>query len=362
MLLQKSLGKTAPHTFSFGKRKGVSKKNFGLQSNPKSKALLCGFSINLRIENAFYSFVCSNYFMIGQECLLVKTASEIALKSVFVRRFFTKKLVQSIRFALKRNKIACKEIIRGGGRLFVFCPDCKKAQRVLSTVSGIHATALAMYFQGADYSEIEQQTISFAEKLLKKGDTFALDVNVANNRAFSGRDLERQLGAGVQQKIKGLKVKLENPEKEISIEIRKKDFFIYREQALGLGGLPLGAEGNVALFFSGKKEDLLAGFLMLRRGCNVFPVVKKANAKMQKAIEKLIPLNGYRKFILTEEKNLQQLIVERRIQAIITADSKTDSNALSAFKRFDARQQLVVLRPLLLYPREFGQQVGRLFH
>jgi thiamine biosynthesis protein ThiI len=296
------------------------------------------------------------------QCLLVKTASEIALKSVFVRRFFTKKLVQSIRFALKRNKIACKEIIRGGGRLFVFCPDCKKAQRVLSTVSGIHATAIALYFQGAEYSEIEKQTVAFAEKLLKKGDTFALDVNVANNRAFSGGDLERRLGAMVQQKIKGLKVKLENPEKEICIEIREKDFFIYREQVLGLGGLPLGAEGNVALLFSGKKDDLLAGFLMLRRGCNVFPVVKKANASMRKAVAKLVPLNGYREFILTEEKEMQKLIAERKIQAIVAADSKTDAKSLSAYKQFDARQQLVVLRPLLLYPREFGEKADKLFH
>ena len=295
------------------------------------------------------------------QCLLVKTASEIALKSVFVRRFFTKKLVQSIRFALKRNKITCKEIIRGGGRLFLFCSDCKKAQRVLSTVAGIHATAVALYFKGVEYSEIEQQTVAFAEKLLRRGDTFALDVNVANNPAFSGGDLERRLGAVVQKEIEGLKVKLKNPEKEICIEIREKDFFIYREQALCLGGLPLGAEGNVALLFSGKKDDLLAGFLMLRRGCNVFPVVKKANPGMRKAIAKLVPLNGYREFILTEEKEMQKLIAERRIQAIVAPDSKTDAKSIAAFKRFDAKQQLVVLRPLLLYPKDFRALAGGLF-
>ena len=50
-----------------------------------------------------------------QKCLLVKTASEISLKSPFVRRFFTKKLDQSIKFALKRNGIALDKIARGGG-------------------------------------------------------------------------------------------------------------------------------------------------------------------------------------------------------------------------------------------------------
>ena len=66
--------------------------------------------------------------------------------------------------------------------------------------------------------------------------------------------------------------------------------------------------------------------------------------------------------VLTEEKDFQKLVEERNIQAIVTADSKTDAESLAVFKRFDARQRLVVLRPLLLYPKEFGGEVMKMFH
>jgi len=300
--------------------------------------------------------------MPSNDCLLIKTASEISLKSNFVRRFFTKKLVQSIKFALKRNKIECSEIIRGGGRLYLFCEKTKKAQAVLSTISGIHAIALAQHFQNAGYKEIEKQALNFSKGFLKKGDAFALSVNTSNNNAFSRKDLENRLGAAIQKAIPGLKVNLTKPEKKIFLEIRKEDFFIYTEQLRCLGGLPLGVEGSVAFHFSGKEDELLAAFLLMHRGCNIFPVTKKPFPKIKKFLEKLVPFNDYRTFILTEEKNLPQLIEERRIQAIGTADYKTDEKSLASYKQFDSKQNLVVLRPLLLFPEEKKKKLEKMFH
>lgn len=299
--------------------------------------------------------------MLEQQCLLVKTASEIALKSNFVRRFFTKKLVQSIKFALKRNKIEYSAITRGGGRLYVFCGKLKKAQKILFTVSGIHAIALAKHFKFSDYQEIESQTLAFAKNFLKEGDSFALDVRAAGNKKFSRKDLENRLGAAIQKAVPGLEVNLTTPEKKIFMEVRKNDFFVYTEQQRGLGGLPLGVEGSVAFLFNGKKDELLAAFLLMHRGCNVFPVVKKKSAALKKHVQLLVLFNDYRKFILTEEKELPELIEERKIRAIATADSKTDEKSLASYKEFDSKQDLVVLRPLLLYPDEAKKKLLKLF-
>ena len=197
---------------------------------------------------------------------------------------------------------------------------------------------------------------------MKKGNSFALDARVVGNRAFSRRDLEVKLGAAIQKKIKGLEVDLERPQKKVFIEARKKDFFIYTSQKQGLGGLPIGVEGSVAFFVNGKRQELLAAFLLMRRGCNIFPVVKKANARMEKFLGKLVPLNNYRTFIPTEEKSLKKLVEERGIQALATADSKTDAKSLASYKRFDAKQSLLILRPLLLYPREMRKELDALFH
>lgn len=298
----------------------------------------------------------------AEDCLLVKTASEISLKSPFVRRHFTKKLVQSIKFALKRNKVSFSSIARGGGRLYVFCQNSKKAQKILLTVSGIHATALAKHFTKANYAEIEKQAIAFAKGFLKKGDTFALDASVSPGAGFSGTDLEFRLGAAIQKEISGLKVKLKQPEKEICIEITKKDFFFYSAEQKCLGGLPLGAEGSTAFFFEGKKDELPAAFLLMHRGCNIFPIVKKKSAKLEKFLQKLVPFNDYRQFALTEEKLLPELIQARGIKALATADSKVDAKSLAAYSAFDKNQGLVVLRPLLLYPMEKKKELQKFFH
>ena len=296
------------------------------------------------------------------QCLLVKAAGEIALKSPPVRCFFTKKLVRNIRFALKRNSINCGKIIKGGGRLYLFPSNLKKAQRVLLLAPGVHAVAVADYCGSADFASLEMETLKFSHGYLRKGDSFALDVSVANNRNFSSKDLEIRLGAAVQREIPGLKVKLKAPEKEINIEVCKDSFFIYSGQLLGLGGLPIGVEGNVALLFAGKKQDLLAAFLMMRRGCNVFPVAKKPGKKLENSLKKLVPLNSFRKFVLAPEKELPSLVKVRNIKAIVTGESKADSKSLKEYAEFDAGQQLVVLRPLLLYPPELRKKAERLLH
>ena len=48
------------------------------------------------LKTLFIALFAISFFMAGEGCLLVKTASEIALKSSYVRRFFTKKLVESM--------------------------------------------------------------------------------------------------------------------------------------------------------------------------------------------------------------------------------------------------------------------------
>ncbi len=296
----------------------------------------------------------------GQECLLVKTASEISLKSPFVRRFFTKKLVQSIKFSLKRNNVKLAKIARGGGRLYIFCFSAKNAQKTLLTISGIHATAIAQHFKPAEYNEVESQTVSFAKKFLKEGNEFALDARSTGNK-LSARDLERNIGAVVMDAIPNLKVKLKNPEKEIFIEVSKKDFFIYTKQVKGLGGLPSGAEGAVAMLFEGKKDELAAAFLLMHRGCNIFPIVKKNSKELEEHISKLVHFNDYRQFALTNEKDLPVLFEERNIKAIATADSKTDTKSLAEYEKFNEKQNLIVLRPLLLYPKKKKANILKLF-
>ncbi len=297
----------------------------------------------------------------NRNCVLVKTSSEIALKSTQVRHYFTKKLLGAIKLALKRNNVGWSKILRGGGRLYLFTPQLKKAAKILQRVVGIHAIAFAARYQFRDYTEIEQAVVEEAKHFLKKGDSFALRVRKSVEGGPSRKNYENRLGQAIMDSIPGLKVNLSKPKKQIFIEVRKKDFFLYFSEISCLRGLPIGVEGNVAFLFEGKKCELLAAFLLMYRGCNIFPVVKKKGKKIEGFVNKLVPFNSYRKFILTERKNLQRLIEKREIQAIGTADSSLKEKDLKRYAEFDSKQGISVLRPLLLYPKELMKEKGALF-
>lgn len=283
-------------------------------------------------------------------CLLVKTSAEIALKSSQVRQFFTKKLISNIRHSLKNNEVEVDKIARGGGRLYIFAPDLKKVAGVLEKVVGVHAIAPAFKGTFKEYSEIEETVLGQARRFLKKGDSFALRVKRLAETGLSSKDYENKLGKAVMDKIPGLTVKLKNPEKRITVEVRKRDFYVYFSDIPCIRGLPLGVEGNLSFLFEGKPEELLAASLLMFRGCNIFPLVKKKSKQIESHVNKLRPLNCWRDFVFTEYKDFEKLVSDRKIQAIGLSDSGTSKKDLEDYKEFDAKQPAAVLRPLLLYP------------
>jgi len=107
--------------------------------------------------------------------------------------------------------------------------------------------------------------------------------------------------------------------------------------------LPLGVEGSVAVFFEGKKEELLAAWLVMKRGANVFPIVKGSKAAVERILKKLVPWNSFRKFALTDEKDLEKLVAERDLKAVVFASSKP--------KHFP---KMLALFPLVFFPKKMA--------
>ena len=99
----------------------------------------------------------------------------------------------------------------------------------------------------------------------------------------------------------------------------------------------------------------------MSRGCNIFPIVKKKSAAIERHANRLHKFNSYRQLVFTEERKLNELAAEREIQAMGTADSGTAKKDLLAYKKFDARHGIAVLRPLLLYPKELIKEKEKLF-
>ena len=293
--------------------------------------------------------------MHAHNCILIKTAPEIALKSDFVRREFTAKLVENIKTSLRQNSLTAEKILKDSGRLAIFSKDndLEKIHGILGKVFGLHSFAPAFLSEAKSLEEISKIAVEISQKEFPPQATFAVRANRATKADFSSKDIENFVGKKILDAMPKLKVNLTKPEKELFIEVRNFGTLFFTDGQQGLKGLPLGCEGNVAFYFQGKPQEFLAALLMMSRGCNIFPVLKAKNAQLDKLINSLIPFNSFRQFAVTEEKDINNLIEAYSIQAIATGDESLD---LANFMEFDSRFSLPVFRPLIAFPEELKEK------
>jgi len=290
--------------------------------------------------------------------LLIKPSPSIFLKSERVKLYFNKKLRENIKCALNRNKAEFSELRQGRGRLYLATKHLEKAQAALRRVFGIHSTALAFEFPAENMQDIRNSAIEFCTGRLEKG-TFAVRATRSGEQDFSSQEIERSVGAALLQAFPKLKVNLSKPETTFSLEIRGEKGTCYVEEMPGFAGLPQGVEGAVAVFFSGKPSDLACSWLLMKRGCNVFPVAKKKTKQVSANLAKLEKWNAYRKFALTLEKDLLQLIEERKIHMFAFPDTAVSGKDFSEYRKADEKALLPALRPLLFMgKKELSRLLG----
>ena len=255
---------------------------------------------------------------------------EIALKGKN-RINFENKLISNIE---KATGIRSK---RTSGRLILH-PEKKdpgKISKQLRKVFGITSISVAKEIS-LDMEKIKEEALEQSKG--KKFANFRITVQRLQKRLKTSPEIERDIGAFVVEKT-GKKVKLKEPELEISIEIAE-NAYVFTERIKCFGGLPTGIEGNVALFFDNKvngKKTILAGLLMMKRGCNVYPFSHKKQDTML--------LEEYGSKPLTIIKNIDELEKEaenKNCRASVIGQTFEDLKNSA-----DIETRMVVLKPLI---------------
>lgn len=191
---------------------------------------------------------------------------EIALKAPPTRRKFVDRLLLNLKDAMQQLG-AEGEIVREWGRIFIDGGDAKAQQAVKHTF-GIVSFSPAKRFGFKTLDEICSVVAEYAEKTLKKGESFAIRARRAGSHSFKSMDAAREAGAGVVAAT-GAKVNLTTPDKTFHLEIRDNNAYVFTEKIPGPGGLPLGIEGRVLCLISGGIDSPVAAYLMMKRGCEV---------------------------------------------------------------------------------------------
>lgn len=86
---------------------------------------------------------------------------------------------------------------------------------------------------------------------------------------FTSIDVERYVGGGLNQHISSAKVKLNQPDITVNLEIENDKVILVKSRIQGIGGFPIGTQEDVLSLISGGFDSGVSSYMLMRRGCRV---------------------------------------------------------------------------------------------
>jgi thiamine biosynthesis protein ThiI len=196
--------------------------------------------------------------------MIIVRYGEIGTKSKRTRKNIEAVLIKNIRHVTGSAKIN-----QEFGRIFVESDSRELAEKV-ARVFGLVSTSVAVR-TSSEMKDILKEGEKLAKKIIKKGDTFAVNARRTGEHSYTSQDIEVELGSKIV-KGTGAKVKLKNPDRTVYVEVRDKDAYIFDSIIDGVGGLPLGSQGRVIVLLSGGIDSPVAAWTMMKRGVEIICV------------------------------------------------------------------------------------------
>lgn len=282
--------------------------------------------------------------------LIIVRYGEIALKSEETRKRFESTLVNNIKNALNTKQILNK-IKKERGRIYVYTEKIKDSTGILQKIFGIYSFSPAVQIQ-AEVPIISKHAVQISKEFLTKEKSFAVRVTRTGEHDFTSQDVAVKTGSDIV-KATGASVNLTHPDFELFIEIRDKNAFVFTQKIRGVGGLPLGTQGRVLCVFENPRS-ILAGWYLMRRGCNTtFVTMKKIS---NKSLDSFIS-NWYVKAEIVNVKetgenlykNLNKIALENNYDAFVNNSTFNEDvlDTLFEIKSLKQHIDIPVLHPLI---------------
>ena len=204
--------------------------------------------------------------------LLVRYA-EIHLKGLN-RPYFERSLMKRIALALRPAPV---KVVREQGRVFVFgipAEELDSAADKLTRVFGIHSVSPALAVE-KDWDAMVEAAKALVAKRIEclPSASFKVIARRADKR-FSMRSLEicREMGGLLLDAFPTLSVNVHQPDFYVGVEVRQEQAFLFAEERMGAGGMPVGTSGHAMLLISGGIDSPVAGHMIAKRGVRLSAV------------------------------------------------------------------------------------------
>lgn len=251
---------------------------------------------------------------------------------------------------------------------------------------------------GREISNLEKEVAAIAESDLGSAKSFKIESSRADKEfPLDSMELNRRLGAVVCERAKGIRVQLHAPEFTLHCLITKHHAALFFDVIKGPGGLPVGSTGKVMLLLSGGIDSPVAGWLTMRRGCNLdavhFEAAPYTPPQARNKVEVLasllaryepelnlyiVPFGGiqadirekvpgkllvvlYRRMML---RIAEQIAQKEGAKALVTGENlgQVASQTLENLHAIGAVTNMPVIRPLITYDKveiiELAKRIG----
>lgn len=194
-----------------------------------------------------------------REVLLVRYG-EVFLKGQN-RPFFLRKLVDHVKAAVQEVH---GHVWLSEGRIYVSdYTDQDEAIRRVSRVFGVHSVSPAIEMEKDSFEAICAQAARMMEK--KTGTFKVLAKRSDKQYPMDSPTIMREAGGYILDHVPHLSVDVNNPDHEITIEIRKLAYLSV-DRTMAVSGMPMGTNGKACLLLSGGIDSPVAGFMIAKRG------------------------------------------------------------------------------------------------
>ena len=141
----------------------------------------------------------------------------------------------------------------------------KVRTRLLNT-SGIEQVLEALQFDNMLTLDAIKEKVCevVAEEI--EGKTFVVRAKRTGSHAFNSSEIERTVGGYTLAHSKAKGVDLHNPEVTVRIELINNQLNIITDKHIGLGGYPIGTQGDILSLMSGGFDSTVASYLTMKRG------------------------------------------------------------------------------------------------
>lgn len=194
------------------------------------------------------------------------------VKSDSVRRQITKILRSNLRSQFKRYAISADVQNRWDSLIVVLDPKHdgdesirRQTLRILTHTPGVGGS---LEIEAFDFTTLhhayEHVRDCYRERLA--GNTFCVRLKRTGHHDFNSHEAEIYMGGHLLKETDARSVSLKHPEVLVQAEIRNQKIHVVKKQHQGIGGFPLGSQGEVLSLISGGFDSTVSSYLMMRRG------------------------------------------------------------------------------------------------